>query len=195
MNKFIRIAYCWLAIISPAFAAEKLPKVLESFAPKIYQVEFFDEKDIIGDGNKEVIYIVKDSDENSETYGNRTFLIAKRNLDGYEVLAKSDKVILCATCGGPSGDPLEGIEFLKSGFVIRQHGGGWDRWITSYTFKYSKRDRTWQLVKAVDGYYSSDESKSSAFRPVTKTYTPPHDFGKILINEFDPDDYLGKGEK
>lgn len=193
MNKFIRIACCWLAIICPAFATENLPKVLEAFAPKVYQVELAQEKDINGDGDKEVVYIVRDSDENSETYGDRTFLIAKRNIDRYEVLAKSNKVILCVTCGGPSGDPLERIEFIKNGFVIRQHGGGWDRWITSYTFKYSKRDRTWQLIKAVDGYYSSDESKSSAFRPVTKTYTPPHDFGKISIDEFDPDDYLGKG--
>lgn len=194
MNKLAYFVFGFLLIACPVFAGE-LPKSLEGFAPKIYQIEFKKNKDIIGDGGNETIFIVRDNDENSETYGNRTFLIARENSNGYELLARSDKAILCITCGGPSGDPFEDIGFLKNGFVIRHHGGGWNRWITSYAFKYSKRDKTWQLVKAVDGYYSADESKKNAFIPITKTYIPPRDFGKISIDEFDPDDYLGKGEK
>lgn len=148
--------YAYFSFFS-VFAAELLPPSLAEFSPKKYVIETREEQDINGNGNNEVIFVVKDDDENSETYSGRTLLISQKTPEGYQLLKKSDKAILCAKCGGPFGDPFSGLEFEKNGFVIQTYGGGGERWFNSYTFKYSRQDKTWQLVKAIEGYYDSNK--------------------------------------
>ena len=58
-------------------------------------------------------------------------------------------------------------------------------------FAYSRRDRTWQLVRV-----ESRSFRTSYPDDVQVTVEePPRDFGKIDIGDFDPEDYLGKGPR
>jgi hypothetical protein len=60
-------------------------------------------------------------------------------------------------------------------------------WSNSFTFAYSRRDKTWQLVRAeVSFYYAPDADSTEK----SNIYLPPKDFGKIDIADFDPDRYL-----
>jgi len=76
---------------------------------------------------------------------------------------------------------------------VNLYGGSADKWSSSFLFVYSNRDQIWQLVKAEEtGFRITKKAINMSHK---KTYKPPRDFGKISINEFDPFDYLDKGEK
>jgi len=87
------------------------------------------------------------------------------------------------------GDPLQEIVVRNKGFTVSNAGGSTDRWANSFTFAYSRRDKTWQLVRAqVDTYDAPDPDATWK----TQVQRPPRDYGKIDIADFDPDDYLRK---
>ena len=119
----------------------------------------------------------------------RSLVILIRMADGtLKQVKRNDKIVYCRTCGGMLGDPFQGIELLKNGFTVSLYGGSAWRWANSYSFKYSQRDKTWQLVKAFESsFHASDPEKTE-----DKTYVPPKDFGKIDIADFDPLAYLYK---
>ena len=77
-------------------------------------------------------------------------------------------------------------------FTIGHYGGSTLRWTATYSFGYSRRDQTWQLVKVESASFRSTEPERSMR---VRTYRPPRDFGKIDIADFDPDRFLGVGAK
>lgn len=122
----------------------------------------------------------------------RSLLIIVRGADGSLKLAKrSDKAVYCRECGGMMGDPFQGIEIKKDRFVIHHYGGSAWRWGNDITFAWSRRDRTWQLVRVEDSSFHAGDPDHEK-RTIRK---PPRDFGKIDLADFDPENYLGKGPK
>ena len=75
-------------------------------------------------------------------------IIVKQPNGLLQVKKRSDKVVLCSTCGGVSGDPFDSITVGPKKFTVSQEGGGRDRWAVNFQFDYSRRDDTWQLVRA-----------------------------------------------
>ncbi|MBI3230188.1 MAG: hypothetical protein HYZ45_08460, partial [Burkholderiales bacterium] len=59
-------------------------------------------------------------------------------------------------------------------------------------FNYSRRDNTWQLVRAEESTFNAADPDKTMKQ---KTYTPPKHYGKIDIVDFDPQNYRGRGEK
>jgi len=55
-------------------------------------------------------------------------------------------------------------------------------------FNYSRRDKTWQLVQVINTSFHAGDPENMT----TQTHTPPKDFGKIDIADFDPENYLKK---
>ena len=149
--------------------------------------------DLNGDGRPDYLLVLQSFDQDSEVANEsvRPLLIVIREVDGTLRLSeRNPDVVFCAACGGVMGDPFQGVAASAKSFEVSHYGGSRERWGVDYKFNYSKRDKTWQLVRVKE--FSFD-----ALDPGTQkntTYTPPKDFGKIDFGDFDPDNWKGQGE-
>ncbi len=150
--------------------------------------------DLNGDGTPDVILVLESlKSESEEEEGSRSLLILKRSADNKLSLAKRNDmgVVYCRTCGGAFGDPLDGIEVGTKTFTVNHMGGSAWRWTARYKFNYSRIHDTWQLVRVTESsFHTSDPNKFKE-----RVYTPPRDFGKIDIADFDPEHFLKKAAR
>ncbi len=172
----------------------KIPAEVAPFVEKDTKAIALEAADLDGDGTQDFVLVLEHTQSKSEDEeGPRSLLVLTRGADKKLTLAKRNDhgVVYCRTCGGVFGDPFEGVETGLKTFTVNMYGGSSWRWAANYKFNYSRIDKTWQLVRAEDiSYHTSDPDKVK-----TKIYTPPKDFGKIDINDFNPDDYLKKAAK
>lgn len=201
MLRATTLLYCSLLSL-PALAsgastgAGKPPAELDRFVAKGESLLAFETADLNGDGLRDLVFIVEPVAANDgakdEDDGIRTLKIAIRTRDGsLKVVKESSRVALCRRCGGAFGDPFAGLSASKNTFSVGHYGGSGWRWSNNYTFNYSRRDATWQLVRV-------DESSFHAAEPEKveiKMYQPPRHFGKIDIADFDPEHFRGVGAK
>ena len=110
---------------------------------------------------------------------------------GLREAARNAKVAYCSACGGIMGDPFQGVSAGPGTFTVDNAGGSSWRWGVSYTFNYSRRDDTWQLVRVKEeNFHASDAATAK-----TEVSTPPKAFGKIGIADFDPENWKGHGPR
>ncbi len=175
-------------VISAQDSGIDVPANVKPFVVKDKSVLAVESADLNGDGTRDYILVV----ENAKAAGGervdnkRSLLILTSDSSGRLKLVKTnDKVVYCRSCGGVFGDPFANLTARQSSFTIDNYGGSNWRWSYSYTFNYSRIDKTWQLVKVVeDSFNALDPGKYK-----TRTYTPKR-FGKIDIADFDPDKIL-----
>jgi hypothetical protein len=153
--------------------------------------------DLNGDGRQDMVLVtsevIPENAEWEEGDGERSVLVLVRESNGgLRLAARNDLVVLCRNCGGVFGDPFAGVDVRGTRFTVNNYGGSNDRWSYSYTFNYSRRDKTWQLVRVVDESFHTLDPKKTTKRRV---YLPPKNFGLINFADFDPDNFLGKGKK
>jgi hypothetical protein len=163
-----------------------VPAELQRFIPEPMQALALESGDLNGDGRKDYILVLEDPDEEKQDVA-RTLLIVTREKDGSLKLAKrNDKVVLCRACGGIFGDPFDSVNIERGKFTVHHYGGSSWRWTADYTFAWSRRDQTWQLVRvAAESFHAGDPET------VEKTvHVPPKHFGKIDLADFDPENYL-----
>ena len=198
----LSILACFLSgILSISIAAQndevKIPEDVRPFVHKGLIPIAIETGDLNKDGRKDHILVVSEPvDENAaweEGAGERSVMILVREPGGELRLAgRNDLVVLCRNCGGVFGDPFAGVSIRGSSFTVNNYGGSNDRWSYSYTFAYSRRDSTWQLVRVEDESFHALDPKHTTKRRV---YTPPKNFGLINFADFDPDNFMGKGKK
>ncbi len=158
--------------------------------------------DLNGDGTPDYILVLEKEKEKPEDpdieKGQRPLLILARDATGaLKLVKRNDKIVSCSTCdGGVKGDPFDGVKMGTKTFTVRNSGvrgmGTWGWW-TEYKFNYSRIDNTWQLVRSEEG--EEQEVGPAPARRHVEAYAPPKDYGKIDIADFDPQNYLGKGER
>jgi len=195
------LAFCLVSMLSMSAAAQndeiKIPNDVRPFIQKGLIAIALETGDLNADGRKDHILVVSEPvDENAaweEGAGERSVMILVREPGGELRLAgRNDLVVLCRNCGGVFGDPFAGVTVKGTRFTVSNYGGSNDRWGYDYTFDYSGRDKTWQLVRV-------EETSFHALDPVKTErkhiYTPPKNFGLINFTDFDPDKYLAKGKK
>lgn len=162
----------------------KIPVEAQEFIGKNDHAIALETADLNGDGTMDFILVTEPKtattmgeDEENE----RALMILTRDAEGKLKLAKSNKqVIYCKSCGGAFGDPFDSVEARRNGFTVYNYGGSAWRWGEHYRFKYSRIDKTWQLVRAEEiSYNSLDPEKTTK----TKILTPKK-FGKIDIADF-----------
>lgn len=161
---------------------------IQAFVEKNTTVLAVERGDLNRDGREDAIVVLEPSDPEAP----RPLLILVRDAGGKLHLAKrSAKTVACRTCGGVMGDPFQGVHVETGRFTVEHYGGSSWRWSASYTFAWSRRDQSWQLVRVEHtSFHASDPDKVE-----TKVHTPPKDFGLIDVTKFDPEDYLGRGKK
>jgi len=195
------LAFCLVSMLSMSAAAQndeiKIPNDVRPFIQKGLIAIALETGDLNADGRKDHILVVSEPvDENAaweEGAGERSVMILVREPGGELRLAgRNDLVVLCRNCGGVFGDPFAGVSIRGSSFTVNNYGGSNDRWSYSYTFAYSRRDSTWQLVRVEDDSFYALDPKHTTKRRV---YTPPKNFGLINFADFDPDNFMGKGKK
>lgn len=195
-TKFILLlTICLSAFVSTnAQTAEtiKVPTEIKPFIEANSRPIELKSADLNGDGMKDYILVLekknpaKDADDYPEE--ERPLLIIIRDKSNELTVAKrNEKMVMCSLCGGVFGDPFAGVTVGKNTFTIKHYGGSAWRWTADYRFNYSRIDKTWQLVRIEKTSYHN-------VRPMNETLkktvlTPPKDYGKIDIADFDPGDY------
>ena len=192
-----------LAMILPFSAvaqndAVKVPEEVKPFVEKGMIPIALETGDLNADGRKDFILVTSPRVPDGSMYdeagdGARQTMILVRGADGtLSVAARNDEVVMCKNCGGVFGDPFAGVAIKGTRFTVSNYGGSNDRWAYDFTFGYSLRDKTWQLVRV-------EETSFHALDPVKTekkhVYSPPKSFGLINFADFKEGEYLGKGKK
>ena len=161
---------------------------VQPFVEKDTTVLAVEQGDLNRDGREDVVLVLEPADPEQP----RPLLLLLRDADGTLKLAKrSAKAVSCRNCGGVMGDPFQGVHVEKGRFTVQHYGGSSWRWSANYTFGWSRRDQSWQLVRVeMTSFHASDPDSEE-----TTVHTPPKDFGLIDVEEFDPENYLGRGKK
>lgn len=161
---------------------------VQPFVEKNTTVLMVQRGDLNRDGAEDAVLVLDPGDP----WQPRPLLILVRDEKGALKLAKrSANAVACKECGGVMGDPFQGLSIRKGRFTVEHYGGSAWRWTAYYTFAWSHRDQSWQLVRVETmSVHASEPDKAE-----TIVHTPPKDFGLIDVTEFDPEDYLGKGRK
>ena len=181
---------------SRALAAAALPPELQQFVLPGTKAIAVERADLNGDGRIDVVLVLEkqkarpEDDEIEE--GQRPIMILVRRADGTLAgAARNDAAAHCSTCGGAMGDPFVGIQVGRRTFTVSNYGGSGWRWSADYRFDYSRRDHAWHLVQVTESsFHASDPNRAK-----TQVRRPPKDFGKIGFAEFDPQKFLGQGQR
>lgn len=195
----------WLLVLSTlifplAVVAQdevKMPDEVKRFVEKDRIPIALETGDLNNDGRKDYILVISDVVNADAPYeegaGERSVLILVREANGsFTMAGRNDLVAMCKNCGGAFGDPFAGIAIRGTRFTVSNYGGSNSRWAYDYTFNYSRRDKTWQLVRVEETNFHALDPKRTEKRHI---YIPPKDFGLITFADFDPDTFRGKGKK
>ena len=192
--RMIVLALLLLCAAPPSAAGQdeglKIPEEVAPFVEAGTKAIALEAADLNGDGRGDFILVLekenpaKDADD--FPVGQRPLLLLLRGADGRLSAAKrNERLVMCSRCGGVFGDPFEGVEAGRNTFTVHHYGGSNHRWKYSYKFNYSRIDRTWQLVRTEEiSYHTSEPDKMK-----TRVFTPPRDYGKIDLADFEPDNY------
>jgi len=198
MRQFVTILI-WLCVVPLMIAQEpkiKIPAEVAPFVEKGTTAIALEKGDLNGDGREDFILVLEKEnpakDKDDFPSEQRPLLILLRGADGKLALAKrNERVVKCSQCGGVFGDPFEGVIAGRNTFSVEHYGGSAWRWKYSYKFNYSRINKTWQLVRVEElNYHTSNPNKMK-----TRIYTPPKDFAKVDIADFDPENYLNNAAK
>lgn len=186
MTKKITIAFLLAITCGITVRAQgdiKVPEEVKQFIGSDMSALACESADLDGNGTKDYILVVETAasaaDRNSED--ERTLMIITRGADGkLKIAKKNDNVVYCRGCGGVFGDPFDSVEVKPKSFTVINYGGSAWRWSETYTFNYSRIDKTWQLVRAVSESFNALEPNKVKTRVRT-----PKNFGKVDIADFD----------
>ena len=103
-----------------------------------------------------VLSPIGEEDYDSIAQINRKLIVLEQSRSYTQVIATSDEVVLCKSCGGIFGDPYNGIELKANILKVSNYGGSAWRWSENYTFRF--QDYEWQLIGATyDSYFNAKE--------------------------------------
>lgn len=197
MRKIILVLILMCGATLLTAAQEDTPKIPAEVAPfveKNTKAMALESADLNGDGTPDFILILeKLKDASEDEQGQRVLLIITRGAGRKLTLAarNDNGLVYCRTCGGIFGDPFASLEVGLKTFTVNHYGGSAWRWTANYKFNYSRIDKTWQLVRTEEeSFHTSEPDKVK-----TIINTPPKDFGKISIDDFNPDSFLKKKMK
>jgi len=178
-----RLLFSMFVILSFRIHCYAQQQTLQSFIPADYSILDSASGDINKDGNKDILVILKNNQEENTGDTVRPLLVLLGSgKDLYELTARNDSVVLCKACGGVFGDPYAGLTVKNNFFSIEHYGGSNWRWTRIITFRYDLKTRTIYLHKDAGESFHVDEPDK------TKPYTyNKEDYGKLLFSQFSYD--------
>lgn len=110
----------------------------------------------------------------------RSLLLLVGSADGgLRSVARNDRIIPCATCGGSLGEPSIHLIAGDGAFTLVTEGGTGALWSNEYTFKH-EGDSRWMLESIVETTHSRTGSEN------TRRALTPDEFGRLEFTAFDP---------
>ena len=184
------LMFCFSVISAHAQTeAVEVPVEVKPFVEQRTKPIALESADLNGDGLQDYILVLEREnpsikDENDFPKNQRPLLILVRGADNKLTAAKRNElIVMCSQCGGMMGDPFAGVSVAKNTFTVSHYGGSAWRWSVAYKFNYSRIDRTWQLVRIEEESFHATDPQKTMKR---KIKTPPKNFGKVDIANFDP---------
>jgi hypothetical protein len=178
-----------------------IPTDIASFAEKGYHIISWLSADLNGDGLNDYL-VVEEKSKNAATAKTdssggdegfiRSVLIYIRQPDqSLKLVKRNDIVASCSFCFDfHTTEAFVQIAATRRSFSVRRESLGTAFFnIFTYTYGYSRRDNTWQLIRAEEKYDAQTTREASS----VDIFTPPKDFGKIDFADFDPESYRGHG--
>lgn len=203
MKTALLVLFCalWPSIAAPQtffeyLSDDEIPADVKPFVESRTRVLVLKRADLNGDGRMDILLVLEMQPAQAVDPPiedrQRPLLLLIRQPDGSLTAAKrNDMIVYCSTCGGAMGDPFVTVKAARNSFTIGHYGGSAWRWGNSFTFGFSRRDNTWQLVEVAEESFHALDPKEKTPR----VYKPPKDFGKIDIADFDPETWKGAGRK
>ena len=194
-NIILILSLFTLPLVADYTSIKELPKQLKPFIDKGTTPIWFEKNDLNGDGTDDYVLVLerpyKETKDGDLPKDQRPLLIIINENGTLKVAKRSEKVVYCSKCGGMMGDPFMGVNTQNKRFVVSHYGGSRWKWSVQYTFGYSRRDKSWQLIEVKEENFDGfDEDNRN-----TTISIPPKDFGLIDIEAFDPEKWKGVGPK
>ena len=184
------LTFCFSVITAHAQTeAVAVPAEVKPFVEQGTKPIALESADLNGDGLKDYILVLeRENPPSKDEYGfpknQRPLLILVRDANNKLSAAKRNElIVMCSECGGMMGDPFVGVTVARNTFTVNHYGGSAWRWSVDFRFNYSRIDKTWQLVRIGEESFNANEPNKTFKR---KIRTPPKDFGKVDIADFDP---------
>lgn len=192
----------WVSYADGSRSRVYVPVEIGSFAEKGYRIIDWISSDLNGDGLGDYLVVIekqqkeilgeKDPEIGVDSAHRSVLVIIRQPNQSLELVKRNDIVASCATCFDfYTDDSFVQITAAPRTFSVRRESRGTAFLnIFTYTFGYSRRDNTWQLIRAEEKYDAQSTREESSI----DIFTPPKDFGKIDFADFDPESYRGYGE-
>ncbi len=150
------------------------------FIPKGYTVLDSAFGDLNKDAYTDLLLILRSDTENMNPDTTRPIVVLAGSAGGaFRLLARGDRAVLCANCGGVHGDPYEAITIKNGFFSIEHYGGSGWRWTRIITFKYDSKSSTFKLHRdAGVSYHASEPNKQTSLVHQKKNY------GRVTLKDY-----------
>jgi hypothetical protein len=140
--------------------------------------------DLTGAGHSDALLIVSAPAKPGEKLGEgapRTVVLVVQDENGdLREVARNNKIVPCARCGGLAGDPYGYARIDKAAFLISVSGGSRERWAEDYSFRYDPAQQTWLLDRVVREVTDTETDANK------RTELTSKEFGSIAFASFDP---------
>jgi len=169
----------------PVLSYETVPGEVLPFIDHENRAIFIKRVDLNGDHRDDYLLIFQQAaGEKDEIQGSdRPLVILTREKNGQlAVAARSDKLVLCESCGGVRGDPFVDIDVAPNSFTVRLAGGSSWLWREQFSFRYERGSHQWFLSEVIThlAHVGGDPKEHS------EIYRPS-DFGRIELSHFNHD--------
>jgi hypothetical protein len=119
---------------------------IKDFIPEGFYVYDTASGDFNADGYTDYVIVLGSNVEGAESANNRPLLVLQGAPKGkFELLARNDNVVLCATCGGVFGDPYSKVSLDGQLLKVEHNVGGNWQWSRVITFKYNTEKKEFVL--------------------------------------------------
>ena len=85
----------------------------------------------------------------------------------YRLQGVNYTLLMCCNCGGPWGDPYDGISFDDGRFTVAHFGGSTYRWVEIHSFERLPGTLAWYLVESIYGDVPVFEPEAESFDTTT----------------------------
>ncbi|MBK9577154.1 MAG: hypothetical protein IPK50_04585 [Fibrobacterota bacterium] len=193
-----RFAFLFLLVAWTAASGAEIqpsPARLASILPKGWGFLDSASADLDGNATTDFVVMVSRLGQEDPSAPRKLMVLTTDSLGALQVAKVRTLVAVNpANAGASLEDRFQGLSATSKSFSLHLgSGGGWSRFYQTFRFGWSRRDRTWQLVEVENE--TLEISPDGPDRTSTIVQRPPKDFGKIGIESFDPDHYLGVGPR
>lgn len=112
--------------------------------------------------------------------GRIALLLTRDDRGELREVARNDRLVPCAQCGGIAGDPYSYAVVEPGAFTIITEGGSRERWSNAYSFAWEPARRTWILQRV---RRKVTDRLTGRHRELTLT---ARDFGTLDFSNVDP---------